>query len=191
MRPLLLLFLLSLTFAPLGRAEVIRYTDENGAIAFTDNIENVPEGQRAKIERVEPAAPQQIPSFSPRPKPMYDRWIDNPLSKYMIAFIALSILMLYIQSRSQNILVRLAMKLLFVVCLGAAIYSVILSQQPGLSTAVDKGVEPSLTTLIPDLAQINKAKEAVQKMESAQKRQEDTINELMKQLPQNQNREQE
>jgi hypothetical protein len=45
-----------------------------------------------------------------------------PITTVAVAFAALSLLMLYVQHRTESFLLRLAVKLLFVGFLGAAIY---------------------------------------------------------------------
>ena len=173
---LTLLMILFLVHPALGLAEVYKYVDPNGAISFTDNIEKVPEAQRPQAQKIEsaplPAVPQPIPS-----SPQYDRWINHPLSKYMLAFIALSIVMLYVQHKTDSFLLKLVTKLLFVGCLGAAIYSVLVAQdKPITPAALQKAAEPYLPTPAPMM----KAREAVNKMEEAQKKQEAEIDALMR-----------
>lgn len=173
---LLLIFALSLLFPAVGFTEVFKYIDGNGAIAFTDNIENVPEDQRPKMEAISPAPLQtvEMPTFS-KTKP--DRWIDHPLSKYVVGFVALSIAMLYVQRKTDSFLLRLAMKLLFVGFLCAAIYSVLAAREkPATPAAFQKAAESFLPTPLP----INQAKEAVGKMEEAQKKQAAAVESLMR-----------
>ncbi len=69
------------------------------------------------------------------------------------------------------------MKLLFVGFLGAAIYSVLaIQKKPVTPAAFQKAAESFLPTPLP----INQAKEAVSKMEEAQKKQEAAIESLMR-----------
>lgn len=164
----------TLLFPLLGQAEVFKYTDEKGAIAFTDNIENVPEDQRPKVQEAAPPPLQTVQMLADSPtNRSNDRWIDHPLSKYIIAFIILSIGMLYIQYKSENFLLRLAAKFLFIAFLGAAIYSVLFTKERPINPAgVQKGAEPFLPT--------TQAREAVKKMEEAQKRQEAAMESLLR-----------
>jgi hypothetical protein len=46
-----------------------------------------------------------------------------PLAKEAVAFVAISVLMLFVQGRTESFLLRMAIKLLFVGFLGAAIYA--------------------------------------------------------------------
>lgn len=177
MRTGLILFVLFFLLSPVdGHAEVFKYTDENGAISFTDNIENVPEDQRPNLQAAAPPPLQKVemPTF---PERASDRWIDHPLSKYIIVFIILSIGMLYIQYKSENFLLRLAAKFLFVAFLGAVIYSVLFTKDNPLHpAAVQKAAEPFVPTPLP----MTQAQEAVKKMEEAQKKQEAAIESLMR-----------
>ncbi len=174
---LFLLIGLILLLPTRGTAEVFKYTDKNGAISFTDNIENVPEDQRPNLQEAAPPPLQtvQMPADSSASGPA--RWIDHPLSKYIIVFIILSIGMLYIQYKTESFLLRLATKFLFVAFLGAAIYSVLVSQEtPITPAAFQKAAEPFIPTPRP----INQTKEAVKKMEEAQKQQEAAVDALMR-----------
>ncbi|MFY9270897.1 MAG: hypothetical protein WAO55_14235 [Candidatus Manganitrophaceae bacterium] len=54
---IILLSLLSLLGPTIGNAEIFKYIDQHGAVAFTDNIEKVPEAQRPQIQMIEPASP--------------------------------------------------------------------------------------------------------------------------------------
>jgi len=165
-----------LLFPPLSHAEVFKYVDQNGAVAFTDNIENVPEDQRPNLDPVS-TAPLQKVEMPISPEIKSDRWIDHPLSKYILVFIILSIGMLYIQFKSENFLLRLAAKFLFVAFLGAAIYSVLVAQEkPITPAAFQKAAEPFVPTPRP----IHQTQEAVKKMEAAQKQQEAAIEALMR-----------
>jgi hypothetical protein len=167
---------LTFLFPILGHGQVFKYTDENGAIAFTDNIENVPEDQRPKVQEVAPL-PLQTVQMPTTYSSESERWIDHPLSKYIIVFIILSIGMLYIQYKSENFLLRLAAKFLFIAFLGAAIYSVLFTKDSPINPAgVQKAAEPFLPTPLP----MTQAKEAVKKMEEAQKKQEAAIESLMR-----------
>lgn len=174
---LMIVFILQPTF---GRAEVLKYIDENGAVAFTDNIENVPEALRSQIEKIEPEIP---PALSEPVLPAqefarqeYERWIDHPLAKYAFGFILLSIAMFYVQRRTKSFLLGLVMKLLFVGFLGAAIYSVLSAQDKAITpAALQKAAEPFLPTSLP----MTQAKEAVKKMEEAQKKQAAAMESLM------------
>ncbi|MDC4205574.1 MAG: DUF4124 domain-containing protein [Candidatus Manganitrophus sp.] len=177
MRARLVLFFLLFLLRPVdGQAEVFKYTDKNGAISFTDNIENVPEDQRPNLQEAAPPPLQKVemPAYSETGS---DRWIDHPLSKYVIVFIILSIGMLYIQYNTESFLLRLATKFLFVAFLGAAIYSVLVAQEkPITPAAFQKAAEPFVPTPRP----IHQAQEAVKKMEEAQKQQEAAIEALMR-----------
>lgn len=175
---LILILSLFLIYPTLSAAQVFKYVDKNGAVAFTDNLENVPEEQRPKIQQAAPAPLQQFEM--PISSRGSGRWIDHPLSKYIIAFIALSIFMLYIQSRTDRFLLKLVTKLLFVAFLGAAIYSVMAMQDKAITPAgLQKAAEPYLPSAQP----LNDARKAVSKVEEAQKKQEEAIEELMKGLP--------
>lgn len=178
MRAHLMLFMvLSFLYPALGAAQqVYKYVDQNGAVAFTDNIENVPEAQRPQTQTIDSAPlPTITPEVSTRVQ--YDRWIDHPLSKYIIGFIALSIVMLFVQHKTDRFLLKMVMKLLFVGFLGAAIYSVLVMQgNPITPAALQKAAEPYLPTPAP----INAAKEAVSKMEEAQKKQKTEIDSLIR-----------
>jgi hypothetical protein len=46
----LMLFLVCMGIAPAGFAEFYKYVDEEGKVQFTDNIANIPDDQREKIE---------------------------------------------------------------------------------------------------------------------------------------------
>ncbi|MBI3805683.1 MAG: DUF4124 domain-containing protein [Nitrospirae bacterium] len=180
-RSILFLFALLTLFLPTpGRADVFRYIDKNGAVAFTDNIENVPQEQRPAVQKIEPtpspSAPTPTPALS-HPRPTYDRWIDNPLSKYMMVFIALSIVMLFVQHKTESFLLKMVMKLLFVGFLGAAIYSVVVMQDNPLSPAA---LQNAAAPYLPTPAPINEAKKAVGKVEAAQKQQEAEIEKMMR-----------
>lgn len=173
---LFLILTLSLLFPALGQAQVFKYIDQNGAIAFTDNIENVPEDQRPNMKAV-PTDPLQAAEIPISSEMKSDRWIDHPLSKYIIVFIILSIGMLYIQYKSENFLLRLAAKFLFVAFLGAVIYSVLFTKYSPLHPAA---VQKTAESFVPTPQPITQAKEAVKKMEEAQKKQEAAVESLMR-----------
>lgn len=166
----------TLLFPILGQAEVFKYTDKNGAISFTDNIENVPEDQRPNMETVptDPLPKIEIPISSEMKS---DRWIDHPLSKYVILFIILSIGMLYIQYKTESFLLRLATKFLFVAFLGAAIYSVLVAQEKPITPAA---FQKAAESFVPTPRPITQAKEAVKKVEETRKQQEAAIESLMR-----------
>ncbi len=181
---IILLSLLSLLGPTIGNAEIFKYIDQHGAVAFTDNIEKVPEAQRPQIQMIEPASPPVIPPPIHFQRE-HDRWIDHPLSKYILAFIGLAIFMLYVHWKTKSFLLRLAVKLLFVGLLGAAIYSVLLTQKgfapplPVPKMLNQKLVPQNLMPMVPNLASIEKAKKAVDQVEAAQKREEAVIESLM------------
>lgn len=176
MRARLVLFFLLFLLRPVdGQAEVFKYTDENGAISFTDNIENVPEDQRPNLQEAAPPPLQKVemPAFSETGS---DRWIDHPLSKYVIVFIILSVAMLYIQYKTENFLLRLATKFLFIAFLGTAIYSVLFTKYSPINPA---GVQKAADSFLPTPLPITQAKEAVKTMEEAQKKKEAAMESLM------------
>jgi|GEM_PF-6770059 len=171
----MLLITVLLLYPALSSAQVYKYTDKNGAVAFTDNIENVPEPQRPQIQKIESSSSPVIPQLVSS-RTHYDRWIDHPLAKYVLAFIILSAVMLYAQHKTESFLLKLAMKLLFVGCLGAAIYSVLVMQdQPITPAALQKAAEPYLPTPEP----INRARDAVNKIQESQKKEEAAIEALL------------
>ena len=70
MRKFLFLFLLVFLLVPLdAKPEIYKYVDKNGNIAFTDNLNNVPENQRPKTEGMQKkqASPHYPPEASPNP----------------------------------------------------------------------------------------------------------------------------
>ena len=157
-------FFLILLFCSIqARAAVYKYTDENGILFFTDKPENIPESQRHTAERIETAK-----------KPI-NRWINHPASKAII-IIFLLIVMLFLARRFFGYLFpQILIKLLVVLLLGTIIYSIVLAWKTGpTSVSFDADVEPYLPSPTP----INRAKEAVKKLEESQKKQEELIDKL-------------
>ena len=177
----LLFLLFSLMNPGPASADVYKYINEQGIVSFTDDLAKVPEAQRLNVEKAQSA----LSSFSSAPisfasdESRFGRWISHPLSKYIAAFAALAILMLYVQSRTKNLLLRLAVKLLFVGFLGAAIYSVIVSQ----SLPTPSGT--SIESFIPNTAAIQKVQKQVKEIEENQRKEEALIHSL---LPSEENR---
>ena len=66
-----------LTWAPLQAAEYYRWVDQDGVLHITDNLHNVPPGQRGKANRVH--APES-PRLAPQAKP--SRKASIPIEKH-------------------------------------------------------------------------------------------------------------
>jgi hypothetical protein len=161
---------LFLTTAAVSNAEVFKYTDEHGAISFTDDLGKVPEAQRPQA--TEPVSPSgSLGRLFTDAAPQ--KWIDHPLSKYIIIFIVLAIVTLVVQMRTKSLLLRLTLKLFFIICIGAAVYSVLVLQKhvPSFQKATE--------SYLPNVSEIEKTKKAIQEMEESQKKQEALINSIL------------
>ncbi len=157
------LFLILLFCSIQARAEVYKYTDENGILFFTDKPENIPAGQRHTAERIK------------TDKKPINRWINLPASKVVIIIFLLIVIVCLARRFFGYLFPQILIKLLVVLLLGTIIYSIFLVWNGGpTSVSFDAAVEPYL----PSPAPINKANEAVKKLEESQKRQEDLIDKL-------------
>lgn len=175
-----LLLTIHLSINPeIASAQVYKYTDESGAVAFTDDFSKIPEAQRPDAEKKEPVSiPSSFPA-PPPPKNAFLEWLTQPLSKYIIGFTALSVFMLFIQSRTEGLLLRIAVKLLFIGFLGAAIYNIMISR--GLAKSRDLSV-PALTetvkSALPDPGAITKVKSQLEQVKQRQEQDEARIQSL-------------
>lgn len=177
---LVFLILLYIADPAAAHAEVYKYIDENGVVSFTDDFSKVPENQRPTV------APEQPRPFvstfttpTPPPQAALLKWFSQPLSKYIIAFAALAVFMLFIQSRTEGLFLRLIVKLLFIGFLGAAIYSVLIAE--GLRRKPEASSFPPLQAIesaLPDPAVIGKIKKQVEQIEEQQKQGEARIRSL-------------
>lgn len=101
--------------------------------------------------------------------------MDNPTSKIVLVLI-LAIALAYIAQRFvRGFFLRLVIRLLLIFLLGAAIYSLFITQKGSLpSESFEKTIQPYL----PSPAPINKAKEQIKKLEEGQKKQKELIDSL-------------
>lgn len=177
----ILLLVVHLIIHPgMADAEIYKYTDEGGAIAFTDDFSKIPEAQRPNVEKKELAPPAPASSIpTPPPKNPILEWLVQPLSRYIIGFTALAVFMLFIQSRAEGFLLRMAVKLLFICFLGAAIYSMMLSR--GLAKPRDLSI-PALTetvkSALPEPGAITKVKNQLNQVKERQEQDEARIQSL-------------
>ena len=88
MKRFLLIFLLLFLLLPFSvEAEIYKYVDKNGNIAFTDNLNNVPENQRSKPEGIpkKQASPSNPPTAAPdsleEKAKDADKWLLETLKK--------------------------------------------------------------------------------------------------------------
>lgn len=174
MRFYTVLFILMLTAPAICSAEIYKFTDSHGTISFTDDLGKVPEEQRPATAPSDSSSQSLDHRLSGNSSLIHsEKWTDHPLSKYVILFVILSIVILVIQTQTRNLLLRLLLKLLFIGCLGAAIYSVLVLQQHVPS--FQKAAEPYL----PSKAPIERTHKALQEMEQTQKKEADAINSLL------------
>lgn len=144
-------------------AEVYKYTDQNGILFFTDNPDDIPEGQRHTIEKVKTDAG------------LFNRWISLPTAKIALILLLLTVIAFIAHSFFGVLLPRMFMMLLVILLLGTMIYSIyVIGKEGSASWSFDKAAEPYL----PSPAPINKAKEVEKKLEEGQKKQEELINSL-------------
>lgn len=162
---LLILFL----HLPAAHADIYEYTDPEGVLSFTDNLEKVPPAQRPRPDKVEPPPPLLRPVEAPlvNRAPTGNR-ID-PLIRYVLPFLFISFLILFAQSRSKGFLIRLTVRLLVIGFLGGAIYTYTTwnSNQKTASLASLEKVEASF----PNLKKIRSAKKEVRAFEEKQDQQ--------------------
>ena len=159
---LTLLFLL-LFYSIAAGAIVYKYTDENGILFFTDNPDNIPEGQRHTAEKIE------------TDERLFTRWINQTASKVALLLVLLIAIISLAGRFFGYLFPRILLRLLVILFLGAMIYSISVVWKGGsASRFFDKTVEPYL----PSPAPINRAKEQVKKLEESQKKQEEMIDSL-------------
>lgn len=183
MRIFFTLLMLILTIDPaVTTAEVYKYTDENGVVSFTDDFDKIPEARRPGVEKSE--APVPAPSFEPPiapPRNGFFEWFGRPLSKYIVGFTALAVFTLFVQSRSEGLLLRLALKVLFIGFLGAAVYSILVARGLPLSgpslSSLPSLVETAESNL-PKENSITKVKNQLDRIEQRQKEEEALIESL-------------
>lgn len=177
---LFIIYLLHLLINPgTASAQIYKYTDESGAAAFTDDFSKIPEAQRPNAERKEIAPPSSRFPAPPPPQNAFLEWLAQPLSKYIIAFAALSIFMLFIQSRAEGFLLRMAVKLLFIGFLGAAIYTVMISRGLAKPQALSVPVlTEKVKSVLPDPDAITKAKKQVERVKERQEQDEAQVQSL-------------
>jgi len=123
--------ILSLTDPAAASDEIYRYIDHHGVVSYTDNLEKVPEAQRPDVQiiPVAPSPPAKAPTTAESRGADKWEWLGRPFVKPLLFFAALSLLMLLVQGRTQNLWLHLAIKLLFIGLLGAVVYITLL--QPG------------------------------------------------------------
>jgi hypothetical protein len=178
---LFILFFILLLMVPPGiaTAEIYKYTDDSGAVAFTDDFSKIPEAQRPNVEIKKPVAPASSSMPTPPPRNALLEWIAQPLSKYIIGFIALALFMLFIQSRAEGFFLRMAVKALFIGFLGAAIYTTMVSR--GVVKPQDLSV-PALTetvkSALPDPGAITKVKKQLEQVKERQEQDEARLQSL-------------
>ena len=141
--PVLLLIIVWLIPPDLAGAESYRYVDKDGVVSFTDDLGKVPESERPRVQTIEPHSPSGLGRETmPDPVPGPGRkWVGRRLLGPFIMLVALSILMFFVQSRTDSVLLRLAVKLLFIGFLGALVYSALI--QAGSTSLEERGKEIS------------------------------------------------
>ena len=117
-----------LIFPHLAAAQTYRYVDPNGVVSFTDDLGKVPESQRPQVLESQPssAPPLSLPSVREAAFGTERRGPARSLLGPLIMLIGLSALMVYVQRRTDSLLLRLAVKLLFIGFLGVLVYTTLI-----------------------------------------------------------------
>jgi hypothetical protein len=175
------LLLLYIVNPAVADAELYKYTDKNGILSFTDDFNKIPEDQRSHVEKTQPPPPDS-PSVTPSSHSGVLEWLDRPLSKYIIAFIALAIFMLFVQSQTEGFVLKMVLKILFVGFLGAAIYaslvaSGVATNQKSISSS--ESLFDTVKSAMPDPRTVGKVKKEIEQIEAQQERENEKVQSLL------------
>lgn len=139
MARLALLIIMLVQTAP-AAGETYQYVDEQGNIAYTDNLSTVAENLRSRVKKVEmtplptlknpgPPLQENPPAPSLSLKERFRDWTRHPMFRYVAILSPLAILtlfMLWMPTRIDSLLIRLLFRFLSVVLIGVGLYSAVL-----------------------------------------------------------------